>query len=88
MTNNRRTVNTAKITLIITSIAVVSKILGFARDAILAHFYGSSSISDVFITTLSMPDILFELIANSITIGFIPIATGLLEGEDGSIFSL
>ena len=84
MTNNRRNINTARITLLITSIAVVSKILGFARDAILAHFYGSSAISDVFITTLSMPDILFELIANSITIGFIPIATGLLDDEDGT----
>lgn len=78
MAAEKRTVNTAKITIIITCIAVVSKALGFTRDAVLAHFYGSSSISDVFITTLSMPDILFELIANSITIGFVPIAAGLL----------
>ena len=84
MIDNRRTANTARITLFITSIAVFSKILGFARDSILAHFYGSSSISDAFITTLSMPDILFELIANSITIGFVPIATGLLDEGRGA----
>lgn len=70
---------TAKVTLIITVIAVVSKALGFLRDAILAHYYGSSVISDVFITTLSLPDILFELISNSITIGFVPIATSILH---------
>ena len=40
MIDNRRTANTARITLFITSIAVFSKILGFARDSILAHFYG------------------------------------------------
>jgi len=82
MAINKRAVNTAKITLIITGVAVISKVLGFARDAVLAHYYGSSSISDVFITTLSMPDILFELIANSITIGFVPIVTELLNNDD------
>ena len=82
--NNKHAVSTARITLLITFIAVLSKILGFVRDAILVHFYGSSSVSDVFITTLSMPDILFELIANSIIIGFIPIATELLDSDNGA----
>ena len=85
MKTSRRSVNTAKITLLIMAIAVISKIFGFARDSVLAHFYGSSSISDIFITTLSMPDILFELIANSITIGFVPIATDLLDESNSQI---
>lgn len=91
MANSKRIVDTAKTTVIITGIAVVSKILGFIRDAVLAHYYGSSSVSDIFITTLSIPDILFELIANSITIGFVPIATGLLksntEKKDINVFT-
>lgn len=70
---------TVKITAIITLIAVFSKMLGFLRDAVLAHYYGSSALSDIFLTTLSLPDILFELIANSITIGFVPIATAILN---------
>lgn len=78
MTQERTKVNTVKVTFIITLIAVFSKILGFARDAILAHYFGSTVTTDIFITTLSLPDILFELIANAITIGFVPIATALL----------
>ncbi len=78
MAEKTKSINTIKVTFIITLIAVLSKILGFARDAILAHFYGSTTTTDIFITTLSLPDILFELIANAITIGFVPIATALL----------
>ena len=81
MERKNTVIKTTKITIIITAFAVVSKCLGFLRDAILAHYYGSSAISDIFITTLSMPDILFELIANSITIGFVPIATGMLSRQ-------
>ena len=78
MAEKAKSVNTIKVTFIITIVAVCSKILGFARDAILAHYYGSTTTTDIFITTLSLPDILFELIANAITIGFVPIATALL----------
>ncbi len=74
--------NIKKATLLVTAVAIISKLLGFCRDIILAHYYGSSVVSDVFLSTLSLPDLIFEMIAYAVTIGFIPIATSLSKEDE------
>lgn len=63
---------------ILIGISCFSKILGFLRDAVLASIYGTSHMADVFFFSLSIPDFFFDMINNTIIIGFIPITTSLL----------
>ncbi len=63
-------------------ITVVSKILGFLRDVFLSYFYGATSISDVFLISIMIPTVIFALIGNAISTGFIPMFTRI-ENKGG-----
>lgn len=52
------------------------------RDIILAYFYGTSNISDVFLIALTIPTVIFSIISKSISVGFIPLYTDI-ERNDG-----
>ncbi|AKA67163.1 murein biosynthesis integral membrane protein MurJ [Clostridium scatologenes] len=58
---------------IIICIAIISKILGFLRDATIASSFGASLSTDAYIMSLIIPNILFEVIGTAISITFIPI---------------
>lgn len=62
-------------------ITVLSKCLGFARDMILAHFFGASLISDAYFVAQTIPEFLFSLAEQAISIGFIPIYMEILHNE-------
>ena len=64
-------------------ITIFSKVLGFLRDVFLSYFYGATSISDVFLVSIMIPTVIFALIGNAITTGFIPMYTRI-ENEGGS----
>jgi len=53
-------------------IAVISKILGFAREIILSYFYGASNISDAYLISLSVPVVIFTFVGLAISTGYIP----------------
>lgn len=52
---------------------IISKISGFFRDITLAFFYGTSEISDVFLLAISIPGVIFGVIAAGISTGYIPL---------------
>ncbi len=60
---------------------ILSKALGFLRELIVAYKYGSGVISDSFILTNGVSDILFCAIAIAISVNFIPCYTRI-EGAD------
>lgn len=62
-------------------ITVLSKCLGFVRDMILAHFFGASSISDAYFVAQTIPEFLFSLAEQAISIGFIPIYMEIFHKE-------
>ena len=64
-------------------ITVFSKILGFLRDVFLSFFYGASNMSDIFLISIMIPTVIFALVGNAITTGFIPMYTRI-EAEEGS----
>ena len=66
-------------------IMLLSKGFGFARDVILADIYGATSIADIYITTLSIPEVIMDLLAQTITLGYIPITVGFLLSDEGRI---
>ena len=56
-------------------IAFIVKGLGFAREMVLANYYGTSHVSDVFVAVQNIPSVIFTLFGIAVTTGFIPLYT-------------
>ncbi len=55
--------------------AFIAKGLGFVREMVLANYYGTSYVSDVFVAVQNIPAIIFTVFGTAVTTGFIPIYT-------------
>lgn len=73
--------------LILMILTVLSKVLGFSREIVLAYFYGASSISDAYLISWTIPGVIFSFIGVAITTTFIPLYTKI-ENEKGPGASL
>src|SRR5699024_11180837 len=75
-----------KTVVIIMIITILSQITGFTRDLILAYFYGTTSVSDVYLISITITGVFFGLIAKGISTSFVPIFTDLdsRKGNDKS----
>lgn len=73
-----------KTALLIMTITMLSKILGFARDVILSYFYGASSITDAYLISITIPSVIFGFVGVGISTGYIPMYSKVenLEGEE------
>ena len=58
---------------IIAIIAIISKVFGFLRDAIVSYVYGASAVTDAFNIVQFLPNFLFIVIQQAIIVGFIPV---------------
>lgn len=65
--------NAAKATIGLMLVTMLSKVLGFTRELVLGATYGASIYSDVYITSMNIPTILFSLAGAAITTTFIPL---------------
>lgn len=65
--------------LIIMIITLFSKIIGFGRDIVLSYFFGASSISDAYLISLTVPSVIFGLIAVGIVTAYIPMQSRVIE---------
>lgn len=72
----------AKATISLMMITMLSKIFGFVRELVLTYFYGANDISDVFITSSTIPTILFTSIVTAIVTTFIPLFYELDRNND------
>ena len=55
--------------------AFIVKGLGFVREMVLANYYGTSYVSDVFVAVQNIPAIIFTVFGTAVTTGFIPLYT-------------
>ena len=62
-------------------LAFLVKGLGFIREVILAYFYGTSTIVDVYIASINIPSVIFGIIGVAITTSFIPIYSEVKSSE-------
>lgn len=53
-------------------ISLISQLLGFLREVLVANYYGASLISDAYIVAIISPTIIMGLIASGLTAVFIP----------------
>lgn len=69
--------------LIIMFLTILSQIFGFGRELVLAYFYGTSNISDVYLISLTITSVLFGFLGKGISTGYIPLYTEI-EHNKGS----
>lgn len=75
----------AKNTIIVATITLISKILGFLRDTVLAYFYGANGVSDAYLVAQTIPEFAFSLVIQAIAVGYIPIYSELKStGDEGN----
>lgn len=78
---------TAKNAVIIMIATLLSRVLGFLRETILANFYGTSMVADVFVLTLNIPGLIISIVGSVIYMMYIPVYYDTKEqlGEEGSL---
>ena len=59
--------------IILMMITIISKILGFGRELILASSYGTSMYSDAYLIALNIPTIIFSVIGGALISTYIPL---------------
>lgn len=62
--------------------AFIAKGLGFVREMVLAYYYGTSYVSDVFVAVQNIPAIIFTVFGTAVTTGFIPLYTEIKVKKD------
>lgn len=70
-----------KASILIIIVSILSKVLGFIRETVLAATYGASSVSDAFIFAYALPGTLFSVVAAAFVTGFIPMYSRVEENE-------
>jgi len=70
---------------VVGSATLLSRILGFVRDMVIAGFFGAGMASDAFFVAFRIPNLLRRLFAEgSLTIAFVPVFTAYLENDGPS----
>lgn len=70
---------------IIILIALAGKVLGFLRELLLANYFGTSSLVDIYLMSVTIPSILFGFLP-AIGIGFTPIYYEIGEKKQRNFF--
>ncbi|MFC2061481.1 murein biosynthesis integral membrane protein MurJ [Elusimicrobiota bacterium] len=69
--------------LIISAAALLSKVLGFLRDIVIAAKFGTSNTTDAFLVALTLPEFFIDVLAGgALTSAFIPVFSGYLAKEE------
>ncbi len=77
----------SKAVLILSIGTLISKILGFVRELVVAYKFGAGSITDAFVLTNSIPPIIFSALGSAITISYIPIYQSINDSEEKNYFT-
>lgn len=65
---------------VVAAMIMVSRLTGFARTVVVAHFFGRNSATDAYIAAFNIPDTLAILISGGLlATGFVPVFTALLQ---------
>lgn len=61
--------------LILSMIIIISKLMGLLRETTMSYYYGTSSVSDAYIISITIPSVLFGFIAAALSNVLIPVYT-------------
>lgn len=69
-------------TILVSLLVIVSKILGFVREAIIAAYFGANEYTDAFFLAQNMPSMLFPAVCNSVSIAFTSLYVKRINEDD------
>ena len=72
----------ARATTIVMVLGIISKIMGFVREQLIAWFFGATGPTDAYMVALAIPTVLVGLISNPISTTFVPVFTSYLNSGD------
>lgn len=72
---------TWKVVGIVGILTIISKLLGFLREAVVATYFGTSMESDAYFIASSVPTLLFTAIGGAISLGIVPLYMELKEKD-------
>lgn len=79
MTENKRIVKAAGVIGVFT---LLSRIMGYVRDMVMAYFFGAGLITDAFIAAFRLPNLLRRLFAEgSLVVSFVPVFTDYYKNK-------
>lgn len=68
-------------TVSVSAVTILSKLLGFFRETLIADYYGATAETDAFFFAQSMPNMLFSAVGSSISTAFISLYAARLTQE-------
>lgn len=68
-----------KTVLIIIILTVLSKFIGLSRELVLAFYYGTTTVSDAYLVSWTIPMIIFSFIGSGIATAYIPLFININE---------
>ena len=71
----------AQTAFIMAVITLGSKVFGFAREMVMANFYGASYITDAYVMAIAIPSILLGGIFSAVSVAYMPIFSNTIEHE-------
>lgn len=67
---------------VVSAATLISRILGYVRDMVVASMFGAGFVSDAFFVAFSIPNLLRRLFSEgSLSIGFVPVFTDYLNNQ-------
>jgi len=60
-------------------ITLASKVIGFGRDVFLSYYFGATEISDAYLISLTVPEVIFSFIIIGIVTAYIPMQSRVVE---------
>ena len=83
MKNEQHNSNIINASVIVSVIVVIGKVTGFARDAVIAAFYGVNWQTDAFFFAQNMPSMIFPAVCSSLSTAFISlyVSHSIKKGE-------
>lgn len=70
-----------KTVILLMVLTIISKLIGFFRDITLAYYYGAAGISDAYIISITIPSLIFGVVATGIATGYIPMFSRIQENK-------
>ncbi len=74
--------NMARATLIVAILGILSKIMGFMREQLIAWFFGATGLTDAYLVALAIPTVLTGLISNPVSTAFLPVFASYVAQDD------
>lgn len=73
-----------KTAFLITFLTIISKIIGFGREMMMANYFGASVVTDAYQMSLSIPFIIYGGILTTIGTSFMPIYSSIKENKNNN----